>query len=380
MSSTSYVDFYKKHQICPVINDVDPKYLKQREALYIQLGIIPSLVKDKTVIEFGPGNGINSLYTQSLGPKKYLLVDGNPTSLENCKNHFEKSFPGDSSYEFKEALFDDFKAKEKYDLAICEGFIPHQHHPTACAKNLASFTKVGGLFVTTCHDHISNFSEMLRSFISYVSVGSDQSFEQKVDSITDLLEDHFSTLKAMNRKKRDWVIDNIMQVDHWKSTPLFSIDDAIETFKENFLFFGSSPNFLSDWRWYKDLVKEDELLFNAYIQEKYWKNAHNFIDYRTTFPERKVKENQKLYQMAKDARKLISNCIDHDKDEFKLGLITHLKEMKEQVESFSKMTANSLECYIKNLEHVFNSMPIKFSHFQKWWGRGMQFLSLLRVG
>jgi len=364
MSTTSYVDFYKKHQICPVVNDIDPEYLRKREALYIQLGIIPSLVKDKTVIEFGPGNGINSLYTHSLQPKEYLLIDGNPTSLENCRKNFEETFPGNTNYELVEALFDDYKTDKKYDLAICEGFIPHQHNPEVCAKYLASFTQVGGLFVTTCHDHISNFSEMLRSFIAYISVEQDLPFEQKVDSITELLQDHFSTLKAMNRKRRDWVIDNIMQVDHWKST---------------FIVFGSSPNFFNDWRWYKDLVSGDELLFNDYIQEKYWKNAHNFIDYRETSNERDVGSNQMLYQMAKETRLLISNCIDKNTETDKQNLLTHLERMKLQVKSFSVETALSLGCYIENLERTFNNQPLKFTHFQKWWGRGMQFLSLLRI-
>ena len=379
MTSTSYVDFYKKHNICPVLNSIDPLFLKKRAALYFQLGIFPSFLKDKTALEFGPGNGINSLYTNSLEPKDYVLVDANPTSLENCKKNFRESFDKHDNYSFVNSLVDDFQTDKKFDLVICEGLIPHQHDPKSCAKHAASFTKAGGLFVLTCHDFLSFLSEQLRCFISYISTDMECDFNQKVDQITAQLSPHFMTLKAMNRKHRDWVIDNVMQVEHWTETPLFSVHDAIETFKEDFISFGSSPQFISDLRWYKDLTVESDFLFNEHALEKYWENVHNLIDYRFEFPQRDASANKELYQMSVNIKKLTSNYIKQPSNSNGEAIIALLKEIQISVEEFSTETAKAIHCYIENLNRAFNKQPTHFTHFQNWWGRGMQFLSLLKV-
>ncbi len=379
MTSTSYVDFYKEHNICPVLNNVDPKFQKKRAALYFQLGIFPSFLKDKSVLEFGPGNGINSLYTNSLGPKNFVLVDANPTSLENCKKHFEEAFPNQKNYHFVESLVAEYKTNERFDLVICEGLIPHQYDPQVCAKQVATFTQVGGLFVLTCHDFLSFLSETLRSFISFIGVDKSLNFDQKVDQIADQLKDHFNILKSMNRNQRDWVIDNTMQVEHWTTTPLFSVHDAIETFKDEFIPFGCSPNFINDWRWYKDITVDGELTFNEHAQEKYWKNAHNFIDFRFEFPERDANSNKELYQMSVKLKALISNYIDDSSENNGQAIIEILKKIHSSVDEFSKETAQCIACYIENLDRVFNNQSTHFTHFQNWWGRGMQFLSLLRV-
>lgn len=379
MTSTSYIDFYKKHNICPVLNNIDPLFLKKRAALYFQLGICPSFLKDRTILEFGPGNGINSLYTNSLGPKEYVLVDANPTSLENCKKHFNDSFENHDNYSLVNSLVDEFQTEQKFDLVLCEGLIPHQHNPTSCAKHAASFTKTGGLFVLTCHDFLSFLSEQLRCFISYISVNKEWGFDQKVDQITKQLSPHFTTLKSMNRKHRDWVIDNVMQLEHWTETPLFSVHDAIETFKEDFIPFGSSPRFINDLRWYKDLTSENEFLLNEHALEKYWKNVHNLIDYRFEFPERDASANKELYQMSINVKKLTSNYLNEPSNSNGEAIIALLQEIRGSVEEFSKETAKSIECYIENLNRVFNNEPAQFTHFQNWWGRGMQYLSLLKV-
>jgi len=83
-----FIDFYRRHGISPVSQNISnlKKHLERRKALYRHLGIPPTLVKDRTVIEFGPGNGHNAIYTTSLNPSRYVLVDGNPTGLKKPRN------------------------------------------------------------------------------------------------------------------------------------------------------------------------------------------------------------------------------------------------------------------------------------------------------
>lgn len=377
---TSYVDYYKKHNVCPVFNIIDPSYLKKRAALYYQMGIVPALLKDKTVLEFGPGNGINSIYTQSLEPKEYVLVDANPKSLENCEKNFKEAFPESTNYRFVESLIDDFQSDQKFDVVICEGLIPHQHNPSACARKAASFTRDGGLFIHTCHDFISFLSERLRSFIAYIQSDSTLPFNERVSDIALFLKDHFTVLKAMSRTHEDWVIDSTMQTEHWHKTPLFSIRDSIDTFKDEFVVFGTSPSFISDLRWYKNLTDDhDHFLINDYAQTYFWEHVHNFIDTRYSFPKRKASENQALYQLAIDIQHAIDRFMTTPSNEHQTQILSLLDILFENVNTFSKETALAILCFKENLHRVFNKEPTQFKHFHTWWGRGMQFISLLKV-
>mgnify|MGYP006176012067 CR=1 FL=1 len=49
---------------------------RRRDSLYRVLGLPPSFVRGRSVIEFGPGSGHNALFTASLAPARYVLVDG----------------------------------------------------------------------------------------------------------------------------------------------------------------------------------------------------------------------------------------------------------------------------------------------------------------
>ena len=83
-----YLDYYKKYNISPVLSKVDLKlHSNQRTFLYTKLGITPSSIQNKNILEFGPGNGLNAIITNSFNPKKYFLVDANPAGIKNCKKN-----------------------------------------------------------------------------------------------------------------------------------------------------------------------------------------------------------------------------------------------------------------------------------------------------
>src|SRR3989338_3644467 len=162
-----YLDFYKKHAISPVANSVDiKKHFQQREALYRRLCIIPSFLKNKKVIEFGPGNGVNALYTMSLQPQEYILVDGNEIGIDNCKNNFLRYYPNNSNYSIKKELIENYESDTDFDLVICEGLLPNQMNPSKFSQHVGRCVKRGGIYIITCHDAVSNISEILRGLIS----------------------------------------------------------------------------------------------------------------------------------------------------------------------------------------------------------------------
>ena len=136
MKKTAFVDFYSKNKISPVSQNIDDLdlHFQRRNSLFSNLGLPVSLLKDCDILEFGPGTGHNALYTISLMPKRYYLVDGNPKGLEDTKKLLSRySIP---DLKLFSTLFLDFQVKDSFDIVWAEGCIPRQTDPISILKHL----------------------------------------------------------------------------------------------------------------------------------------------------------------------------------------------------------------------------------------------------
>ena len=84
------LEYYIKEGISPVHQDISDlsKHFQTRVSLYRLLGLIPSFFKGKDIIEVGPGSGHNSIYTATLRPRTYDLVEPNPVALKDIAKIF----------------------------------------------------------------------------------------------------------------------------------------------------------------------------------------------------------------------------------------------------------------------------------------------------
>ena len=90
--NSSFVEFYEKHKVSPVkqnISKLKNHFCRRRFLLY-KLKITKKIIQNSSILEFGPGSGYNSLYLAYLKPRKYVLVDGNSTALNEVKVLFNK--------------------------------------------------------------------------------------------------------------------------------------------------------------------------------------------------------------------------------------------------------------------------------------------------
>ncbi len=143
-NSPAFVGFYESNNISPVSQDITDlnKHFQRRESLFRSLGVLPGLVKDAKVLEFGPGSGHNALYTASLSPGQYELVDGNLKGVQETRERLT-SFSS-AHIKVHHALFDEFQTDKKFDLVWAEGCLPHQSRPLPLLKHVASFVLKGG--------------------------------------------------------------------------------------------------------------------------------------------------------------------------------------------------------------------------------------------
>lgn len=377
--SKPFLDFYKKHNISPVSQDISDlsAHLGRRAALYRLLGIPPGLVKGTSALEFGPGSGHNALYTKYLEPSRYVLVDANPTGLENVRNLLGAGTPEGECVTVVDSLIEEFDTDERFDLVLCEGVIPWQKDPAAILRTVSRFAAKGGLVVMTCIDAVSSVSENLRRLMARVVSDPADPVEKRVQTLLPVFAPHLNTLKGMTRPHEDWILDQILQPFIGK---LFSMREAIETLDGQFSVHGASPNFLTDWTWYKEVPTRPES-DNEVALHQFDENLHNFIDYSRLHAPRDAGDNRRLHQLCDEV-------FDHILDLENTTGVPDLEQairlcdrLADEVSKFSSETGLAFGEFAQGLRTAaetgtFPEMPL----FAGLWGRGQQYLSFIREG
>ena len=184
---------------------------------------------------------------------------------------------------------------------------------------------------------------------------------------------HLATLEGMSRSVEDWVDDNIAQPLTGK---LYSMVDAIESLgPDGFVVAGSSPQFLTDWRWYKRLFGE-ERAFNERAIDNYYRNVANFLDYRETFDAHDVDLGRRLRQ-ASDGLHAAMLADDAGNPSGLPAAVAHLTEIAALVEPVAAETAVSLRALATALGGT-DATAAATNAFSSHFGRGQQYLSLVR--
>ena len=369
---TSFVDYYSKNNISPVSQDISDieKHYQRRESLFLSIGIMPNLVKGKSVIEFGPGSGHNALYTASLSPSIYHLVDGNPKGVSETQNLLKGAPVEDLKVDL--CLFDEFQSSNQYDIVWAEGCLPHQKDPFPLMKHISTFTAENGCMVVTTVDSISYLSETLRRLVKEFYVVENSLLEEQLQNLTPIFEPHLKKLKGMSRPVEDWILDSIIQP--LEEVELLSIPEVIQCLSSDFDVLGSSPKFITDWRWYKDVVGEDRE-FNQIATDSYYKNNLNLLDYRFEFPPHSVEFGKRLEKECVKTWSLMKKIQKTEEGWNELWVV--LENISVLIDEFAPQSAAAIREASLWLQNEAPAHQI-LQHFPSWWGRGQQYVSLIK--
>jgi len=349
-----------------------------RQGLYQRLGILAGNIRGRKVLEFGPGNGVNALFTLSMQPEECVLVDANPTGIKNCTANLSRFYPGEN-WKIVDSLIEDFNTDQKFDLVICEGLLPNQVNPSQMARHCGSFVSPGGVYVVTCHDAISLVSETLRCLLGWLLVRNTDDFSDQVAILAQFFASHLEHLEHVTRPVEDWVIDNVLQTEFWQDSPLFTIAEAIDALCEDFAAHGTSPWFLQDWSWYKSVGSVRDH-FNKTMTEGYWANVHNLIDWRVVSKPRSITENRALGSLCSRIRAQAgkapedTNLIEQ--------LVLDLEELAHLLPEENMETRAAISSYVEGMRHFLKVgllAPEMFGDFGAWWGRATQYCSFVKL-
>lgn len=370
-----FLDFYDKIGFAPTRQKGSPSAAHQahREFLYRSLGVPNLAFRGRDVIEFGAGSGENTDRLLGLGPSSYTFVDGAEAVLSGLMARNSSSFAQDTSLHFALSTISDYEDDRRYDFVVCEGVLPLQYEPGEMARKALGFAKVGGIAVLTCFDSVSGFSEIARRFIARSIFGELVYSAELVDRLSAFFAPDFAALAGMSRRPEDWVADSIL--NPWVGD-FFSLQDALEVAKPDFGLLGTSPRIVQDWRWYKDPTVLDEIGTLDAAIGTYQQNLHSLLDSRFLCTEILPRANDALIEttnaIAVRVRDLISGGIPYEVEEFGADvqrLIAHTQSTHPQtIVSLSALARWSLTGLSQDLEP-----------FRALWGRGQQYVSLVRL-
>ena len=379
MATRPFVDFYRENRVSPVTQDISDRvrHFERRAALYRHLGVPPRLVRGASVIEFGPGSGFNSIFTSALSPRRYVLVDGNPTGLSACQALLAEQGAAETEHVFVESLIEDYATDERFDLVLCEGVIPMQLDPRGFLRRVAALTAPGGVLVITCMDSVSQFAELMRRIIGALLVEPEAPTAAKLATLRPLFDQHLNTLAGRSRLTDDWILDVIIQP--WIGAML-SVGDAIEALDDGFDVHGASPHFLTDWRWYKDIHGDDPGHNRAGI-DSYHRNLHNLLDYRSTHPPVDEDHNRAVLGVC-DELLALEQRFQGARDRDALAAIHgKLTELVPMIAGHSADTAGAITDLAAAFDGQLASGRLgELGRFAALFGRGQQYLSFIRRG
>ncbi len=286
----SLLDFYRQHGISPVTQT--GQTFSQRAALCHDLGLPPMAIRGASVLEVGPGTGERSAYLRSLQPQVYVAVEPNATARQSpeMRRIFDHVDP---------RPIEDFPAVEgqRFDLVWCEGLLGLSGTDSAvlleaCVRQVA----LGGVLVLTTIDPISNHADTLRRAQAQRLIDRTAPLADQVHILRPVFAPHLATLGAgFTRSVDDWMLDNLLNPA--SIGPTFSIPDACAVLDGRFELLGGSPRFLTDWRWHKQRAP-----WLGWVTDAYWTQCHNLYDYRLIEAPRAPQANRLLSRRCADLR------------------------------------------------------------------------------
>lgn len=370
-----YVNFYEKNKISPVRQNIDnfALHVKRREALYRQLGLLRANFEGKKILEVGPGGGYNALATYSFQPSKYVLVEPNSTGFQELKNNFA-THEFRENVEFHNSFLEDFTCKEPFDVVMCEGLIQGLPNREVFLTKLSSLVKEGGVLVITVADEISMFFEILRRYLANELIKDEKDFKKQIAILVEAFSSHLETLKGMTRRYDDWCADLLCDAIY---NHTFSIADAIEIFKEDYFFYGASPNLFQDFRWYKALPYEPNE-YNTYYLKQFNVNRHNFINSAFVYKTREDTKNLELSAICKKLIAVVKSLEKNDGIYEQEALYTVFDHLEANISILDKKMVDAVQEVRSLVGNVNVKKVAQMKQLTSLFGRGQTFISFVK--
>lgn len=372
--SNPIVAFYKKHQITTDHHQSDLKsHLTMREKLYRTLGLPPIFFQDRHILDVGPGRGYNALAPFDWGSSTDFC-EPNPEAQKGLEQLMQEHKIPSSKWSLYKSPIEEFSSDKTYDLVIAEGFIPGIYNRLPIIEKIKTLVKKGGVAVVTCMDDLSFLLELLRRItaLRLLEVKQVHAFEEKVQVLAQAFSPDFKALPHRTRPVEDWIVDCCLCPSIYAD--FFSIEECLQEFGSDFLFYGASPSLFTDLSWYKNTKYDSQKAVLQQFHEK----RHLLLLSEMPESSRPAEDNQVLASLAFRLRK---HTQEYEKDPEKIQpLMDTLQKLVDLSQGIDKRISESLqECHQLLSKPDLSTEDVQNrQHIKGLFGKGVQYVSLLK--
>ena len=379
-TDTDHLEFYLKHNISPVRQDISdlPKHFDRRGSLYRYLGVPKIFIEQKDILEVGPGSGHNSLYVASCLPGAYDLLEPNPTGQRGIRQLYDEMNIAHTVPNLIKSRLEDFQSGKNYDIVICEAWLGVSDHERKLMRKLGSILRPGGILITTLASPIGWLSNTLRRILADMLVMDTSSFKEKTDILIQAFRSHLDTMQDMTRPYEDWVQDSMINPGFLTMHP--TPEMFLETMGGTYSIYNSYPKFNIDWRWYKSLYGKKKG-FNGQYLESYFVNCHNFYDYDKLYPQRDPEKNIALENYCFELLFLVSSMEEENAIYYK-RIYSVVKQIYVNLSEISANWAHSIEEFmdIFQKEKTTIEQISELKSLKRIFGRELLYVSVIKEG
>jgi SAM-dependent methyltransferase len=370
----AFLGFYGNEEIIPTRQILSSKerFFDQRDYLFRTLGVPPSFITGKRVLEIGPGTGQKAQHLLAYDPDRYVAVDGNDSSLRMAGEAIRESgFAG--SLDLRKANFTEYEDVDVYDLVLAESLVPTQINPGAFLARLRSFVEpAGGVLIYTCMDAVSLVSEMLRRCIVRDRGFVTDDLQSSAERIAAFFQEDLDSLPGMDRVRTDWAID---QMIHPWSGPLLDIPTSLLSMSPGTHYLGSSPRLSGDGRWYKSPEVSGTNSIDWAVST-FWKRCHYLVDHRLWSDEDRTEhDNRGLYRWSQAIYDTVMHGSWTRADRESIKPLT--RNLLESLPDGAVPTSRAIEAFLRFWDTDDVSSLVDF---RPWWGRGQQYVAVAASG
>lgn len=362
--STSLLAYYQQNRFNPVPITLEDKaawesHCAKRLNLYQRhLGIPLSLLRDRSVLEFGCNTGENSLVLASVGAN-LTLVEPNVRMLPQLKALFKKFGLEGRIVELLPQDINSFESKIKYDIVLAEGFLFTLPNRDKMVQKIGGLLAPGGLAVVSFNDRYGGLLEMTKRLVLWrvcKLAAVDTHSEASLELARRLYGQDFARLNA-SRPFQAWWKDTLVNPLYsaaylWSYPELLSLVE-----KEGGEFYSSSPKWsLSDhFTWYKNAL--DRKSRHQYLVND-WAKAFPF--FLTGLPLSIGRDEPATNEVADAVAKLVTQISEYTTaDGGKIDSVSYPPALDNYFEKSKDSRLHRFNSEMKKLYQAVNSRSLE---------------------
>ena len=383
----SLLNYYLERRISPVhyLASNLTEHLERRQSLYDMLGLPGLLFRGKKVLEIAGGSGQNSLYVSAKKPSRYVIVEPNPVALTQIEENYDEFAVPHTRPEVIPVTLENYATNETFDVVICEGWLGSSAHERALVGTIADRVAPGGIMVVTALSICGWISNLIRYGLTQKLLVShvEKNYDSQVGVVLEAFSPHLQTISGMTRRHEDWVKDNLVNPTYLDQG--LTLEMVLEeTATRGFTVFGASPDFISEWRWFKQL-HGDNLRTNENVLSCYERWSHNFLDYRRIFGERTAGLNQALNKQADQLLVALSASKSMEYRElgpaYFDGIVRILQDIRGNLSGLAGDFGAAVDeaVHLLTADGVTVAMIAGMKNYKPWFGRETLYFALKRA-